>query len=53
MNPNTLIDYIKIHIISLTQDLDKLHSTEDNFKFIEGAIDVSRHYLSAVEDTID
>jgi len=53
VNPNTLIDYIKIHIISLEQDLENEDGADSVVPYIEGAIDVSRHYLSLVEDTID
>ena len=53
MNPNTLIDYIKIHIISLEQDLENEDGADSVVPYLEGAIDVSRHYLSVLEDTID
>jgi hypothetical protein len=53
MNPNTLIDYIKIHIISLEQDLENEDGADSIVPYLEGAIDVSRHYLSVLEDTID
>ena len=52
MNPNTLIDYIKIHIISLEQDLEKEDGADSICSYLEGAIDVSNHYLSVLEDTI-
>jgi hypothetical protein len=48
-----LIEYIKIHLISLIQDLDKLHSTEDNFKFVEGQIEATRHLLSVAEGILN
>ncbi len=44
------IEYMKIHEISLIQDLDKLHSTEDNFKFVEGQIEATRHLMSVALD---
>jgi hypothetical protein len=53
MNPNTLIDYIKIHIISLEQDLENEDGADSIVPYLEGAIDVSRHYLSVLEDTIE
>lgn len=48
-----LIEYIKIHLISLIQDLDKLHSTEDSFKFVEGQIEATRHLLSVATDILE
>jgi hypothetical protein len=46
-------EYMKIHEISLIQDLDKLHSTEDNFKFVEGQIEATRHLLSVAEGILN
>jgi hypothetical protein len=43
MDLNTLREYIKIHTISLEQDLSNLEGFDR--LVIEGAIDVSRHYL--------
>jgi hypothetical protein len=48
MNPNTLIEYIKINIISLEQDLENEDGADSIVSYLEGAIDVSRHYLEAV-----
>jgi hypothetical protein len=47
------LEYMNIHLISLIQDLDKLHSTEDNFKFVEGQIDATRHLLSVATDIMN
>lgn len=47
------LEYMKIHEISLIQDLDKLHSTEDNFKFVEGQIEATRHLLSVATDIMN
>jgi hypothetical protein len=44
---------MKIHEISLIQDLDKLHSTEDNFKYVEGQIEATRHLLSVATDIMN
>ena len=44
---------MNIHLISLIQDLDKLHSTEDNFKFVEGQIEATRHLLSVATDIMN
>jgi hypothetical protein len=48
MNPNTLIEYIKINIISLEQDLENEDGADSIVPYLEGAINVSRHYLEAV-----
>jgi len=48
MNPNTLIEYIKINIISLEQDLENEDGADSIVPYLEGAIVVSRHYLEAV-----
>jgi hypothetical protein len=47
------LEYMKLHEISLIQDLDKLHSTEDNFKFVEGQIEATRHLLSVATDIMN
>jgi hypothetical protein len=49
---NKLIEYMKIHLISLIQDLDELHSSDKDFRFIEGQILATRHLLSVVEDIL-
>ena len=50
---SAFLEYMKIHEISLIQDLDKLHSTEDNFKFVEGQIEATRHLLSVATDIMN
>jgi hypothetical protein len=50
---STFLEYMNIHLISLIQDLDKLHSTEDNFKFVEGQIEATRHLLSVATDIMN
>ena len=47
------LEYIKLHLISLIQDLDNLHSTDDNFKFVEGQIEATRHLLSVATDIMN
>jgi len=42
---NSLIEYIKLHRTSLIQDLDELHSSDENFKYIEGQIAALTHIL--------
>ena len=46
------IEYSKIHVIRLMQDLDKLRSTEDNFEFVEGQIQATEHLLSVATDIL-
>ena len=46
------VEYAKIHVVSLIQDLDKLHSTEDNFKFVEGQIQATEQLFSVATDIL-
>jgi hypothetical protein len=58
---NSLIEYIKIHIISLQQDLESAQNHEpladDEYDpsddYFEGAIETARHILSVVEGMIE
>ena len=50
VNHTSLIEYMNIHLISLIQDLDELHSKDDNFKFVEGQINATQHLLSVAQD---
>jgi len=52
MDINTLKEYININIISLEQDLENEDGADSIVPYLEGAIDVSRHYLSVVEDIL-
>jgi hypothetical protein len=54
MDLNTFKEYIKIHIISLEQDLEKIDYVNSHhfYRFKEAEINNSRHLLSVVEDTI-
>ena len=52
MDLNTLKEYIKITIVSMEQDLENEDGADSIVPYLEGAIDVSRHYLSVVEGTI-
>jgi len=47
------LEYMKIHLISLIQDLDKLYSNEDSFKYVEGQIEATRHLLSVATDIMN
>lgn len=46
---NSFIEYIKIHKISLEQDLDNVDGADYMLPYLEGAIAVSNHYLSVAE----
>jgi len=52
MDLNTLKEYIKITIISMEQDLENEDGADSIVPYLEGAIHISRHYLSVAEDTI-
>jgi hypothetical protein len=46
------LEYMKLHLISLIQDLDKVNSTEDNFKLV-GQIEATEHLLSVATDIMN
>ncbi len=48
MDLNTLKEYIKITIISMEQDLENEDGADSIVPYLEGAIDVSRHYLEVL-----
>jgi len=45
-----LIEYMKLHLISLIQDLDLLHSTDESYKFVLGQIEATKHIMSVASD---
>ena len=49
-----LIEYIKIHIISLEQDLEK-YSSEDDIGYLqtEASISTAQHILSVAKEILD
>jgi hypothetical protein len=51
MNLQTLKEYIAINIISLEQDLQNEDGADSIVPYLEGAIDVSRHYLELINET--
>jgi hypothetical protein len=53
MDLNTFKEYIKIHIVSMEQDLENEDGADSIVPYLEGAIDVSRHYLSVVEGILE
>ena len=50
MDLATLREYISLHIISLEQDLDMEDGADSIVPYLEGAIEVSRHYLKVIDD---
>ena len=50
MDLETLREYIRLHIISLEQDLDMEDGADSIVPYLEGAIEVSRHYLKVIDD---
>jgi hypothetical protein len=50
MDLNTLREYIKIHILSLEQDLANEDGADSICSYLEGAIDVSNHYLEVINE---
>ena len=53
MDLATLREYIRIHIISLEQDLDMEDGADSIVPYLEGAIAVSNYYLKVIEDYND
>jgi hypothetical protein len=47
------MEYIKLHEISLIQDLDLLHSTDESYKFVLGEIQATRHIMSVATDIMN
>ena len=49
---NQLIEYMKLHLISLNQDRDPLDKSHEDLIFIEGQIHAVRHLLEVANDYI-
>ena len=49
---NSFIEYMKLHRLSLIQDMDKLHSSDEEYKYLEGQVLLTEHYLSVANDMI-
>lgn len=50
-----LIEYTKLHLISLEQDLeslDKEYTDSEDYNLVRGQIIATRHILSVVEDIL-
>ena len=52
---NEMIEYIKIHIISLNQDLEKIDYVNEHHFYLlkQEEIRLSEHFLSVAEDILD
>lgn len=50
MDIQTLKEYINIHILSLEQDLENEDGADSIVPYLEGAIEVSRHYLELINE---
>ena len=47
---NQLIEYMKVHLISLNQDLDPLDKSDNELNYIKGQIEATEHLMSVAED---
>jgi hypothetical protein len=50
MDLNTFKEYIRLHAISLSQDLENEDGADSIVPYLEGAIHVSRHYLEVANE---
>jgi hypothetical protein len=50
MDLNTFREYIRLHAISLEQDLENEDGADSIVPYLEGAINVSRHYLEVTNE---
>jgi len=50
---NNLIQYMKLHLISLKQDLDPLDKSDNEILFIQGQIQATEHLLSVATDMMN
>jgi hypothetical protein len=49
MDIKALREYVRLHIISLEQDLDNEDGADSIVPYLEGAIEVSKHYLEVMK----
>jgi hypothetical protein len=47
---NKFIEYAKLHLISLNQDLDPLDKSDTELNYIKGQILATEHLLSVAND---
>jgi hypothetical protein len=50
MDLNTFKEYIRLHAISLEQDLENEDGADSIVPYLEGAIHVSRYYLDILDE---
>ena len=49
---NQLIEYMRLHLISLNQDRDPLDKSPEDLIFLEGQIHAVRHLLEVANDNV-
>ena len=47
------LEYMKLHLISLNQDLDPLDKSDNDLIYIKGQIEATRHLLSVATDIMN
>ena len=47
---DNIIEYMKLHLISLNQDRDPLDKSHEDIIFIEGQIHATRHLLEVADE---
>ena len=50
---SAFLEYMKIHLISLRQDLDPLDKSDNEILFIQGQIVATEHLLSVATDIMN
>ena len=50
---NQLIEYMKLHLISLNQDLDPLDKSDNDLIYIRGQIEATEHLMSVATDIMN
>jgi hypothetical protein len=50
MNLDSFREYIRLHAISLEQDLLNQDGADSIVPYLEGAIHVSKHYLEVIDE---
>lgn len=49
---NQFLEYIKLHLISLRQDMEVDFDNEFDYHYLSGQIEATRHLLSVAEDIL-
>jgi hypothetical protein len=50
MDMPTFVEYVKLHMLSLEQDLENQDGADSIVPYLEGAIEVSKHYLEIINE---